>query len=188
MRVADAEDLANFVGELRRETDRGLPLVGAALIDDRLEETLRAFFCEGRPPNKLLDEANAPLGTLSSRTQACYVLGLIDEFEYLEIELIRKVRNELAHAKHGTSFQTEKVKGLCSSLRSDLPEGAGHPTGDPRFRFINAVVCVVLRLYYRPEWVALERRQPKKWLSEDATRWRSIHDEKPPSGVPVPDR
>ena len=82
MHLADAKDLANFVEELRRETDRGLPLVGAALIDDRLEETLRSFFCEGRPATKLLEEPNAPLGTLSSRVHACYVLGLIDEFEY----------------------------------------------------------------------------------------------------------
>jgi mannitol operon repressor len=185
MRSADVEDLANFMAELQRETDRGLPLVGAALIDDRLGETLRSFFCEDRTSGKLLDEANSPLGTLSARVQGCYALGLIDEFEYAEIELIRKVRNEFAHAKHGASFRDERIKGLCSSLRSDLPEGAGHPTDDPRFRFVNAVVCIVVRLYYRPEWVALERRHPKTWLSKGATKWRSVQEEKPPSGTPV---
>ena len=181
----DVQDLAKFLEELGRETDRGLPLVGAALIDDRLEETLRSFFVEGRPASKLLDEANAPLGRFSSRAQACYLLGLIDDFEFSEIELIRKVRNEFAHAKHGTSFKSERVQGLCSSLRSDLPEGADYPTGDARFRFTNAVVCVVLRLYYRPKWVALERRQCKTWMSPDKVRWRSVEDEKPPSGDPV---
>lgn len=185
MRVADAEDLAKFVEELKRETDRGLPLVGSALIDDKLLETLRSFFCEGRSSNKLLDDLNAPLGTFSSRVEACFALGLIDEHEYSEIGLIRKVRNEFAHAKHGTSFQTERIRGLCSSLRSDLPEGAGYPTTDPKFRFINAVVAIVLRLYYRPEWVEQERRQPKTWLSQDATKWRLTEDEKPPPGVPV---
>lgn len=185
MRLADVEDLGQFLEELNRETDHGLPLVGAALIDSRLEETLRSFFCEGRMSSKLLDQANAPLATFSARAQTCYALGLIDEDEYAEIELIRRVRNEFAHAKHGTSFQSERVKGLCSSLRSDLPEGAGHPTNDPRFRFINAVVSIVLRLYYRPEWVARERRQPKMWISRDAIRWRSADTEKPPSGVPV---
>jgi hypothetical protein len=185
MRLADVKDLANFVDELKRETDRGLPLVGAALIDDRLQETLRSFFCEGRTSSKLLDLANAPLGTFSSRIQACYALGLIDDHEFAEIELIRKVRNEFAHANHGTSFQTERVKGLCSTLSSDLPEGENYPTHEPRFRFINAVVSIVLRLYYRPEWVALERRAPKTWLAQDATRWRSIRDEEPPPGVPV---
>jgi mannitol operon repressor len=181
----DIQDLAKFLEELGRETDRGLPLVGAALIDDRLEDTLRSFFVEGRPASKLLDEANAPLGSFSSRAQACYLLGLIDDFEFAEVELIRKVRNEFAHAKHGTSFKSERVQGLCSSLRSDLPEGAGHPTNDSRFRFTNAVVCVVLRLYYRPRWVALERRQPKTWVAAAAVRWRSVEDERPPSGDPI---
>jgi hypothetical protein len=185
MRFADAEDLAKFVEELKRETDRGLPLVGAALIDDRLRETLRSFLCEGPTSAKLLDLPNAPLGSFSARAQACYCLGLIDSSEYAEIELIRKVRNEFAHAKHGTSFQTERLKGLCSSLKSDLPEGENYPTGDPKFRFINAVVCLVLRLYYRPEWVALERRKPKTWLSQDASAWRSVRDEEPPEGVPL---
>ncbi len=44
MRPVDVNDLNSFVRELELETDRGLPLVGAALIDDRLQETLRAFF------------------------------------------------------------------------------------------------------------------------------------------------
>jgi hypothetical protein len=185
MRPADLKDLNSFVRELELETDRGLPLVGAALIDERLQETLRSFFCECRASSKLLDEGAAPLGTFSSRVQACYALGLIDDFEFAEIELIRKVRNEFAHAKHGVSFQNAKVTGLCSTLHSDLPEGAGHPTSDPRFRFTNAVVCLALRLYYRPDWVATERRQPKTWVFREVARWRSIDEEKPPTDRPV---
>ena len=185
MRPTDVEDLSRFMAELNRESDRGLPLVGAALIDDRLQETLRSFFCEGQTSAKLLDEPNAPLSTFSAHFGACHALGLIDDFEYAEIDLIRKIRNEFAHARHGTSFLTDRVRGLCSGLRSDLPEGAGHPTNDARFRFINAVVTLVIRLYYRPEWVVRERRQPKTWVSKEAVRWRSVQEEQPPEGVAV---
>jgi hypothetical protein len=185
MLLSTAEDLARFVQELKAETDRGLPLVGAALIDDRLTETLRSFFCEVPSAARLLDDANAPLGSFSSRTEACYALGLIDAFEYNEAGLVRKVRNEFAHAKHGMSFANSRVQGLCSSLKSDLPEDGDYPLQDPRFRFTNAVVCLALRLYHRPEWVALERRTPKSWVDADATRWRSVKDEMPPQDVPV---
>ncbi|VVQ30535.1 hypothetical protein PS943_01880 [Pseudomonas fluorescens] len=185
MRLDHAEDLARFVEELKRETDRGLPLVGAALIDEKLLETLHAFFIEGKSSNKLLTEGNAPLGTFSSKIEACYALGLIDEFEYQEIGLIRKIRNEFAHAKHGLSFQTEKIKGYCTSLKSDLPQGSNYPVNDPRFRFMNSVICIVLRLYYRAARVQKERREPKAWVTEDASRWRSIEEEQPPEGVPV---
>jgi mannitol operon repressor len=185
MLLSTAEDLAKFVAELKRETDRGLPLVGAALIDDRLTETLRSFFCESPSASKLIDDANAPLGTFSSRTEMCFALGLIDEYEYTEIGLIRKVRNEFAHAKHGITFSSPRVQGLCSSLKSDLPQGADYPLQDPRFRFTNAVVCLALRLYHRPEWVALERRKPKVWVDPEATKWRSMEDGPPPPGIPV---
>jgi hypothetical protein len=185
MRLDHAEDLAKFVEELKRETDRGLPLVGAALIDEKLLETMQSFFVEGKSSKKSLTEGNAPLGTFSSKIETCYALGLIDEFEYQEISLIRKVRNEFAHAKHGLTFQTEKIKGFCSSLKSDLPEGSDYPVNDPRFRFTNAIVCVVLRLYYRPAWVEKERREPKTWVTADATMWRSVEDELPPEGMPV---
>jgi mannitol operon repressor len=185
MLLSTAKDLAKFVAELKRETDRGLPLVGAALIDDRLTETLRSFFCESPSASKLIDDANAPLGTFSSRTEMCFALGLIDEYEYTEIGLIRKVRNEFAHAKHGITFSSPRVQGLCSSLKSDLPQGADYPLQDPRFRFTNAVVCLALRLYHRPEWVALERRKPKVWVDPEATKWRSMEDGPPPPGIPV---
>lgn len=185
MLLSTAEDLAKFVDELKRETDRGLPLVAAALIDDRLAETLRSFFCEVQSATKLLDDGNGPLSTFSSRTEACYALGLIDEFEYTEIGLIRKVRNEFAHAKHGISFSSPRVQGLCSSLKSDLPQGSEYPLQDPRFRFTNAVVVLALRLYHRPDWVALERRKPKSWVDPNATMWRSIEDGLPPPGLPV---
>ena len=185
MRLDHAEDLAKFVEELKRETDRGLPLVGAALIDEKLLETLQAFFIEGKSSNKLLTEGNAPLGTFSSKIEACYALGLIDELEYQEIGLIRKIRNEFAHAKHGLSFKTEKIKGYCTSLKSDLPQGSNYPVNDPRFRFMNSVICIVLRLYYRAAWVQKERREPKAWVTADACRWRSIEEEQPPEGLPV---
>ncbi|QBP73857.1 transcriptional regulator [Herbaspirillum huttiense] len=185
MLLSTAEDLAKFVEELKRETDRGLSLVAAALIDDRLTETLRSFFCEVQSTAKLLDDGSAPLSSFSSRTEACYALGLIDEFEYNEIGLIRKVRNEFAHQKHGMSFSSPRIQGLCSTLKSDLPKDAGYPLQDPRFRFTNAVVVLALRLYHRPDWVALERRKPKTWVDESATKWRSVGDELPSLGMPV---
>ncbi len=185
MRFDHAEDLAKFVEELKRETDRGLPLVGAALIDEKLLETLQAFFIESKSSNKLLTEGNAPLGTFSSKIEACYALGLIDEFEYQEIGLIRKIRNEFAHAKHGLSFQSEKIKGYCTSFKSDLPQDLDYSANDYRFRFMNSVVCIVLRLYYRAAWVQKERRESKTWATADASLLRFFEEEQPPERAPV---
>ena len=185
MLLSTAEDLAVFVNELRKETDRGLPLVATALIDHLLQETLRAFFCETKSVSYLIDDGNAPLGSFSSRIHACHALGLIDEFEWREVTLLRKVRNLFAHNKHGFSFNDETVMGLCSSLESDLPQDEGYPLSNARFRFINASVCVVLRLYHRPAWVKLEKRKPREWVSSQQVTWRSVKDDPPPNGSPV---
>ena len=185
MKEEDTADLAHFFSELQRETDRGLPLVAAALIDEKLLDALQSFLCPGKAAERLLSEPNAPLGTFSARIEACFSLGLIDEFEYQEISLIRKIRNVFAHSKHGLSFKNDKVIGLCTSLKSDLPQGSDYPVNEARFRFINATVCLVLRLYYRGAWVARERRQPKIWVDPSQSRWRSVDEEAPPDGVPV---
>lgn len=181
MLVEHAEDLASFVKELQAETDRGLPLVGAALIDEKLLNTLGAFLVEGKSVTKLLTAPNAPLGTFSSRIDACYSMALIDKFEYQEIGLIRKIRNEFAHARHGLSFDNVKIKGLCTSLQSPLPEGSEYPVDTPRFRLINAIVCIVLRLYYRPEWVAKERLEPRTWVPD--SRWYNTNENSPPENA-----
>ena len=145
----------------------------------------KIFFCSGKAANHLLTEPNAPLGNFSSRIETCFALGLIDDFEYEEITLIRKIRNGFAHSTHGFSFKDERVKGLCSSLRSDLPEGSGYPLSDARFRFINSVICIVLRLYYRDAWVGKERRKPKTWVEPDQSRWYSVDEKRPPVNILV---
>lgn len=180
MLLSTATDLAAFTQELQRETDRGLPLVAAALIDELLADSLRNFFVQDRSADKLLDGATAPMGALSARLQLCHALGLIDDYEKSEIELIRKIRNRFAHARHGLSFDDASINGLCTSLSSPLPDGDAFLKPTARFRLINATVCMVLRLYHRADWVALERRQAKVWVEPDVTRWRSSKTAPPP--------
>lgn len=183
MRPEDAQDLSRFVTELQVETDRGLALVGGAVIDDKLRATLERFFVDGSSA-KLLDSGNGPLGSFSARADACFALGLINKFEYDEITLIRRVRNEFAHGLHGTTFSSEPIPGYCSGLKSDLPQGGNYPTSQPRFRFMNAVIALTMRLYYRPLWVEKERRTSKDWVPPEQIRWREITTEKPPPDGP----
>lgn len=178
------EDLANFLGELQAETDRGLPLVAAALIDEKLLETLQAFLCHGPAASRMLTERNAPLATFSSRADACLALGLIEDGEYAEISLIRKVRNEFAHARHGLSFADQRIEGLCGSLTVSLPTANGVKISG-RTRFIHATLDIVLRLLYRPQWVARERRQTRRWIDPDEMRWRTMDEPIPPGRTVV---
>ena len=163
MRKDDLTDFSAFLKEFQTETDRGAALVGAALIDQKLSDTLRAFIVKSKVAKELLDGGTAPLGTFSARIKAVFAMGLIDDHEFAECNLIRKVRNEFAHRAHGTTFADAKISALCDRLQSDLPGGREAFAGNPRGMFINAVVLTVTRLTYRSEWVARERRTTKSW-------------------------
>jgi mannitol operon repressor len=163
MRDEDIADFSSFLREFQGETDRGAALVGAAVIDHRLRETIRAFMVSDAAASVLLDGGSAPLGSFSSRINTAFALGLLSEHEHRECHTIRRVRNEFAHQRHGLAFTEQKVSDLCHNLESDLPGGKEGFKGRPRHIFINAVVLVTMALTYRSEWVAKEKRVTRTW-------------------------
>jgi hypothetical protein len=181
MRPNDQKTYFAFLQELRRESDRGLALIGGAFLDEKLAATLAAFFATDSPA--LLHGKNAPLGSFSARIETCFALGLIEEVERNECDLIRRIRNEFAHKLVGTSFNQQRIIDLCKNLKSPLPDKpVRHP---PRFQFENAVISMSSRLFYRPEYVAIEKREAKQWLDPSQVGWRRTADELPPEGIPV---
>jgi mannitol operon repressor len=163
VRIEDQKEFSAFLHEFQSETDRGAALVGAAMIDERLSGTLRSFMVSKSAAAQMLEETGAPLGTFSSRIKATYALGLIDAHERHEINLIRKVRNEFAHRTHGTDFNDPEILKFCRTLLSVPPGGVASYLHGTRGLFINAVILMVLRLTYRSEWVAREKRTTKSW-------------------------
>lgn len=164
MREEDLKDFSRFLAEFQGETDRGAALVGATLIDLRLSETLKAFLVDSPSTRALLKDGVAgPLGSLGARILACHALGLIDDEEKAACTLIAGVRNKFAHRAHGTSFETQAIADQCKGFRLSLPGDPIDFVNKPRAVFINAVVLISLRLAYRSEWVAKEKRVPKSW-------------------------
>jgi hypothetical protein len=145
-----------FMAEFQDETDRGAALVGAALIDQMLKETLEAFLVDGNASAELLEDGNGPLGTFSARTKAAFCLGLIASDEYHECNLIRKIRNKFAHALHGTSFHTGRIVELCLNLKLVFPVAERREQG--RQLFTYSVFVTAMGLHHRCMQAAEERR------------------------------
>lgn len=160
----DSKYFSEFLAEFQKESDRGAALVGAALLDARLERILRAHFVEGKSAKELLEGGNAPLASFSARIKCCHALGLITSHEKNDIDLIRAIRNEFAHQEHGLSFEGTKIKSLCSSLISRRPKSLQEKIEYlPRTRFIDAVIFNSLQLWYRPEHAATLKCQEHVW-------------------------
>lgn len=164
MKEDDIQYMSAFLAEFQAETDRGAALVGAALLDARLERLLLSNFLPGKISNELVLGGNAPLGTFSSRIKVCWSLGLITTSERDDLNIVRAIRNEFAHREHGISFSDNKIASHCSSLMSRRPpemqEGVGYP---PRQRFNDAVIFNAMQLWYRPEHASKFKAVERDW-------------------------
>ena len=159
---SEIQQLAQFLSEFNKESDRGAALVAASMIDERLEEMLGSFFTDTPASKDLLSGFNAPLGTFSARASAAMALGLLQENEFKEITLIRKIRNEFGHGWQTISFESGRVADFCRQLPwlgpSEYEKGA-----TARARFNAAVAILLTDLLWRVRLVASERRTIKTW-------------------------
>lgn len=108
-------DLNAFSGPFRAESDRACAVLGAALLDVRLESLYsRRLRCFG---DELLSNSG-PLGTFSARIRLARSLAWISDDVHNDLNLIRLIRNEFAHnVDHALSFADQSIADRCRALR-----------------------------------------------------------------------
>jgi len=107
---------------LLEESDRGCVLIGAAALDNAMEDLLRQIFSADpailKKSVEPLLEPNGPLGSYSAKTQVLNALGLLTLDIYGDLERIRKIRNRFAHVRDPVSFDDQSVIDVVASLRT----------------------------------------------------------------------
>ncbi len=146
----DFQEFQAFLNNLKKESDRGMVLISGALLDDLLERCICSLLLDHPRVNQLFE--SGPLGSLSSRALMAFLLGILSDSEYQECERVRKVRNFFAH-EVGCTFQTQKVKDICSSF-SFIANTEG---GDSRSHFLASAIALFLALWKRPSHVSQRR-------------------------------
>jgi hypothetical protein len=150
--AAFAEAMATFT----KQSDRGCALVAAAWVDDALEECIRAGL---RPEQKIADDLFEPLGLLGSfgaRIKIAYMFGLIERYEYHDLEVIRRIRNDFAHVRQNLRFTTQHIKERCNDLHAAkaFHIGSGSAIRSPRQKFL-------LSVYFLADSLLSEAREAK---------------------------
>jgi len=126
----DSENLevANMLVK-HRESDRGCVIFCAAMVEAELERLLRLHFrTEDDVVKKVVDPlfcAYAPLSTFSAKIAVCYALGLIPTQTHKALELLRRLRNDFAHAKINVSFQSSGYQSRLTEYLRLVEEGEG---------------------------------------------------------------
>lgn len=138
-----------YIENMKLESDRGAVLSIAAALEDRLKEIILHFLKDVKSSAALFESYNAPIGTFSSKILFAHALGLINDNEYKELEILRKMRNEFAHTWENITLGSTKIAGKLQNLPV-LGLGT-EERKDPRARFNNWSAVFLARLLYRNE-------------------------------------
>lgn len=143
LREEDINSISEFLEYFQKETDRGAALIGAAMIDTRLERILDMCLLDNKSKKGIFEGPNAVLGNFHSKIIMCHLLGFITDKEANEIQIIRRIRNEFAHQLDNISFFSQPVTDYCLQLNADTP---GELKKENKYRsiFINSVVLTSL--------------------------------------------
>ena len=174
--LKEADEL---IKSISHESDRGCILVVAALVENVLEDYIKAKLILGqKKDDELFDGGNAPLGNLSAKIDMAFRLGLIQAHEKYQLHLLRKIRNDCAHDAGNQTFSTDSVQSRMQEI-VDLSkdgwdsfaqilawrQGASYALNQGKSEFISVVGWRVvfefkfLTLYaYLREQVALTER------------------------------
>lgn len=129
---------------LRDLDDRGLILSLAAFAEEALGELLKAFMTPSEATTQLIEGFNAPLGTFSSRIKAAYAIGLITKDQFLDLERLRKIRNEFAHSWKPVDLSKQKVATLIDSMAYSRIDNQFPDTPSEKIR--SSISCLLLEI------------------------------------------
>jgi hypothetical protein len=107
--------------DVREELDLGSPrataIVGAAFVEDHLQRMIQARLVDDQKVVEQIFGPSSALGSFSAKINVGYLMGLYSREAYLELDCIRKIRNDFAHELHINSFDLQTIKDRCANLR-----------------------------------------------------------------------
>ncbi len=110
-----------LLNEIENQTDRGTVIVAAAWLDEELKSALQGKCIKDEKALKNMFEGSSPLGAFSSKIELAYLLGITTRNQYLDLHIIRKIRNEFAHKLmskeiEALEFSTPNIMDRCMSI------------------------------------------------------------------------
>ena len=105
---------------LNEEDDYPCILLSTSFLEQVLGTLLASCMVRCEQTVTLLDPSG-PLESLGARANAAYCLGLIPYRMWQNIDMIRTIRNDLAHSYFNIGFKDQTVKDRCMNLHLPIP-------------------------------------------------------------------
>jgi DNA-binding MltR family transcriptional regulator len=136
-----------FSGTFRAESDRACAVLGAALLDSKLE---RLYARRLRSHHEELLPSAKPLGSFSARIRVAQSLAWISTDVAFDLDQIRAIRNKFAHnADHELSFADQSISANCANLKvaQVLIEANEFAASQPHPNLSSAVIRAMGSVY-----------------------------------------
>jgi hypothetical protein len=145
-RTHSREQITSFLRELEKQTDRGVAVIAASVLDELFRMVLIARFVElgGKRKEALFDKIGAPLLSLSAKIEIALAVGVIDNKSRLAAHFIRDIRNKFAHRIDALSFEHPEVIEIIEK-RADPAVKQAFATN--RGRFLGTFRMLAAGLY-----------------------------------------
>lgn len=141
----------------RPSHDRTLAIVGAVFLEDSLRTAISKHLMPSRllqTRAQIFEDEQAPLQGLASRARIAYALGIIDDTQRNDIEVIRIIRNAFAHSSQGFTFKHAEIKKALDAFQmtkdanlTAVQQAAPHLFERGRFTAAICAQCGVLDQY-----------------------------------------
>ena len=106
---------------LIEESDRGCVLVGASMLEHLSEELIQKKFFNTKGSRKKAAHSlfvrNGPFSSFWSNLNFIYAIGFIRKDYYSDLNIIREIRNEVAHNFDVVSFGDKKIANKTERLK-----------------------------------------------------------------------
>jgi DNA-binding MltR family transcriptional regulator len=147
----DAED--SLTDADSKQHDRSLILVLSGAVEQTLEMAISTHFVvnEAASARMFDDSANGPLATFAAKIRIGYALGIYSKTLRDELNMIRHIRNLVAHAKEPLDFSSPEIVAGCATLvapdRYMVPQfQLGEETKSAKRRYLHAARLAFLYL------------------------------------------
>lgn len=133
-----------MVVAFHEESDRGAGVLAGSFAEHTLGQYLK-FRIHDKKVAEALFEQMGPLSTFAQRIAIAYAFQLITQTQYKDFETIRKIRNRFAHHPLDTTFNTEEIKQLCTTLSMFKEANESNPPiPGHRHRVAYILTCGIL--------------------------------------------
>lgn len=139
--------MSEYFRALVGESERAMVILAAGYLHDLLGDLLRSYFVEDENSSSDMLNNERPLSSFSARIRMAYLLGLITKEEKLDLDAIRRTRNEAAHLMQKVDFSEPSIPATqrCHSFQT-LSERTKNSHPEPKQRYLLAAAWLAAKI------------------------------------------